>query len=257
MLFICDILRYFPSQLKLEKMKHWMITFAALALFSFARAQQYAAAPRLVNVQALAEMEIVPDEVWVQVQLQEYDKKGTGKVSIEKISNEFLARMKALGLTEKEVSLQGASGYDANYWHWYRRNKQKTPDMKAATSYLLKLSSVKQMEQVVQNLNDEATQNFYIQKVSHSKIEDYRNQLKLQALKNARDKAALMADAVGAKVGAVYQINEPTENTYYPQVAQMSRKMSMEAADAAEPAIDVDFKKLKLRFEAPVSFLLD
>ncbi len=238
-------------------MKHLILTLATFALFAFAHAQQPAVQPRLVNVQAMAELELVPDEVWVQVQLQEYDKKGVGKIKIEKISNEFLAKMKTLGLTEKEVSLQSASGYDANYWQWYRRNKQKNPDMKAAVSYLLKLGSVKQMEQVVQQLDDEATQNFYIQKISHSKIEDYRNQLKLQALKNARDKAALMAGAVGAKVGVVYQINEPTDNSYQPPMVY-ARKMSMEAADAsAEPAIDVDFKKMKLRFEAPVSFILE
>lgn len=234
-----------------------MLTLPLLAGFLFSNAQQTPVPPRLVNVQAVAEMEVVPDEVWVQVQLQEYDKKGSGKISIENISNDFLARMKALGLTEKEVSLQSASGYDNNYWQWYRRNKQKTPDMKASISYLLKLGSVKQMEQVVQQLDDEATQNFYIQKVSHTKIEDYRNQLKIQALKNAQEKAALMAGAVGAKAGPVYQINEPTENTYHPPMVYRMEKMAMASDAAAEPAIDVDFKKMKLRFEAPVSFLLE
>ena len=151
-------------------MKKLLLFVFASLLIAGAHAQQIVTTtPRLINVQALAEMELVPDEVWVQVQLQEYDKKGSGKVAIEKISNDFLARMKALGLTEKEVSLQNASGYD-NYWQWYRRNKQKTPDMKASISYLLKLGSVRQLEQVVQALDDEATKNFYILKVSHSKI---------------------------------------------------------------------------------------
>ncbi|SHE85543.1 hypothetical protein SAMN05444008_103166 [Cnuella takakiae] len=239
-------------------MKHLMMTLAAVAGFFFANAQPAPANPRLVNVTASAEMEVVPDEVWVQVQLQEYDKKGTGKVSIEKISNEFLARMKSLGLTEKEVSLLNASGFDNNYWQWYRRSKQKTPDMKASTSYLLKLNSVKQMEQVVQQLDDEATQNFYIQKLSHTKMDSFREQLKIQALKNAREKARVLAEAVGAKVGAVYQINEPMEQMYdrpmvYAQAMRKSAAMEM----AEEPAMEVDFKKLKLKFEAPVSFLLD
>lgn len=238
-------------------MKRMMTLLLATSLFSFAKAQQPVANPRLINVQALAELEIVPDEVWVQVQLQEYDKKGTGKVKIETISNAFLSKMKALGLTEKEVSLQSASGYDANYWQWYRRNKTKTPDMKASASYLLKLSSVKQVEQVVQGLDDEATQNFYIQKMSHSKIEDYRSQLKLEALKSAKEKASLLAGAVGAKVGAVWQINEPTENTYQPQPVYMRMEKQMSVSEAAEPALDVDFKKIKLRFEAPVSFMLE
>ncbi|WP_132052796.1 SIMPL domain-containing protein [Pseudocnuella soli] len=234
-------------------MKQMMILFFAALISLGASAQQSNQGPRLINVQAAAEMEIVPDEVWVQVQLQEYDKKGTGKVNIEKISNAFLAKMKGLGLTEKEVSLQNASGYD-NYWQWYRKNKQKTPDMKASISYILKLNSVRQLEQVVQALDDEATQNFYIQKVSHSKIEDYRNELKMQALKNAQAKASLLAGAVNAKVGAVWQINEPTENNYQPQMMMRMEKASMDAG--GEPALNVDFKKMKLRFEAPVSFVL-
>lgn len=238
-------------------MKHLMMTLAAVAGFFFAKAQPAPANSRLVNVTASAEMEVVPDEVWVQVQLQEYDKKGVGKVGIEKISRDFLSKMKSLGLTEKEVSLQNASGYDNNYWQWYRRNKQKTPDMKASTAYLLKLNSVKQMEEVVKQLDDEATQNFFIQKLSHTKLDGFREQLKIQALKNAREKARVLAEAVGAKVGAVYQINEPVENSYErPMVyAQAMRKMSAEMAD--EPAIDVNFNKLKLKFESNVSFLLD
>lgn len=237
-------------------MKQLMILFAALTGFLFAQAQP-AAQPRLVHVQAAAELEIVPDEVWVQVQLQEYDKKGTGKVPIEKISNDFLARMKALGLTEKEVSLQNASGYDNNYWNWVRRNRNKTPDMKASTSYLLKLNSVQQMDKVVQQLDDEATQNFFIQKLTHSKIEDYRNQLKIQALKNGRDRAQIMAEALGAKLGGVFQINEPTEQQSYPTPMLYKMRNEAMASDmAAEPAMNVDFRKMKLRLEAPVSFML-
>lgn len=232
-------------------MKRILLFAFATVLFTAIKAQQ-TTGPRLINVQAVAEMEIVPDEIWVQVQLQEYDKKGSGKIGIEKISNAFLAQMKKLGLTEKEVSLQNASGYD-NYWQWYKRNKQKTPDMKASISYLLKLNSVKQMEQVVAALDDEATKNFYIQKKTHSKIETLRNELKLQALKNAKEKATLLASAVDAKVGSVWSINEPTENNYQPQ---MIYRMEKAMADASEPAIDVDFNKIKIRFEAPVSFVL-
>jgi uncharacterized protein YggE len=238
-------------------MKQILLLLLATATFIFSSAQQPNQGPRLINVQASAETEIIPDEVWVQVHLQEYDKKGAGKINIEKLSNDFLTKMKYLGLTEKEVSLQSASGHDGNYWHWYRRNKNKTPDMKASVSYLLKLNSVKQMEQVVQLLDDEATQNFYIQKISHSKIEDLRNQLKIQALKNAREKATLLASAVGAKVGVVWQINEPTENNYdHPMVYRMSKAATNEDM-SAEPPMNVDFKKMKLRFEAPVSFILE
>jgi hypothetical protein len=111
---------------------------------------------------------------------------------------------------------------------------------------------------VVKNLDDEATQNFFIQKVTHSKIEDYKKQLKAQALKQAREKAVFMAEAVGAVVGDVLQINEPQEIIQTPFVYRDAMRMQKAEAMNAdeEPALDVDFKKIKIRFESPVSFLL-
>jgi uncharacterized protein len=233
------------------------ILLSFLAVFTVS-AQEFYNRQRVVNVQASAETEIIPDEIYVQVHLQEYDKKGSGKkVDINNIKNEFLSRMKKLGLTEKEISVQSYSGSDGNYWYWYKRNK-KNPELKASINYLVKLGSVKQIEEVVQNLDDEATQNFFIQKVTHSKIEDYKKQLKAQALKQAREKATFMAETLGAQVGDVLQINEPQEIIYGPYVYRDAMRMQKSEAMnvAEEPALDVDFKKIKIRFEAPVSFLL-
>ena len=220
-------------------------------------AQEFYNRQRVINVQASAETEITPDEIYVQVHLQEYDKKGSGKVDINSIKNDFLAQMKKIGLTEKEITVQSYSGSDGNYWYWHKKNKNN-PDLKASIIYLLKLNSVKQIDEVVKNLNDEATQNFFIQKVSHSKIEEYKKQVKAQALKQAKEKAIFMAEAVGAQVGDVLQINEPQEIIYGPYVyrdaMRMQKAESMNSSE--EPGMDVDFKKLKIKFEAPVSFLL-
>ncbi len=39
--------------------------------------------PRTITVNGSAEVEIVPDEIYVQVDLKEYEKKGQGKVTID------------------------------------------------------------------------------------------------------------------------------------------------------------------------------
>ncbi len=236
--------------------KTLLILFSFIAVIS-ANAQEFFNRQRVVNVQASAETEITPDEIYVLVHLKEYDKKGSGKVDINTIKNDFLNRMKKLGLTEKEITVQSYSGSDGNYWYWYKRNK-KDPELKASIQYLLKLGSVQQIDEVVKNLDDEATQNFFIQKVTHSKIEEYKKQLKAQALKQAREKAVFMAETLGAQVGDVLQINEPQEVIHTPYIYRDAMRLQKaEAMDAAEePALDVDFKKIKIKFEAPVSFLL-
>lgn len=237
-------------------MKKYLMTGLFSCILLAVMAQQSPNQAKVIHVQAIAETEVTPDEIFVQIQLQEYEKKGAGKKDINTIKNEFLSRMKKLGLTEKEVTVQNYSGYDGNYWLWHRRNKQKDPDMKASISYLVKLSSVQQLDEVVKNLDDEATENFYIQKVSHSKLEDYKKQLKTEALRNAKEKATYLAAAVGEEIAGVQQINEPVENMHIPMM-HLSKARNMEmASDASEPALNVDFKKIKLHFEAPVSFYL-
>ncbi len=231
------------------------------ALFSIALTQltaQVGTYHRTINVNGSAEMEVVPDEIYVQVDLREYDKKGAGKVSIETITNKFLAAVKSIGLTEKDISVQGYSGYDQNYWWWHKNKKKENPDMKATVSYLIKLSSTAKMDELVKKMDDEATQNFFIQRTAHSKLTEYREQLKIQAVKNAKIKAELLAGAIGEKVGEAMTINEPNDAGYYPQPRMlMANSVMMEQKAVGDaPPMEVDFKKIKLKFDANVVFAL-
>lgn len=216
---------------------------------------------KTVNVSGSAEMEVVPDEIFVQVDLREYDKKGGGKTDIETIRNNFLNAVKSIGVTEENISVQSYSGYD-NRW-WYKKNKSKNPDMKASISYLIKLSSTGKMDELVTKLDDEATQNFFIQRTSHSKIYEFRKQLKIQAIKNAKDKANYLAEAIGEKIGAAITINEPNEFSFQPRYANdlsantMMRGNSFgEAGEPQAAPMNVDFKKIKLKFDVQAVFSL-
>ncbi|RFM28790.1 SIMPL domain-containing protein [Deminuibacter soli] len=227
------------------------IAAACFTLFQ-AHAQEITSKTRSINVTGTAELEVVPDEIYVQVELREYNRKNGTKTDINDISNAFLAAAKSMGLTEKEVSVQSYQGWDGNYW-LYKKKKEKTPDMKAGVNYWVKVKSVQQMNELVGKLDDEATQNFFIAKVSHSELETYKKQLKVQAIKNAKDKAVYLADALNEKVGGALTINDPEEMNNAP----MPRMYAMAAsADGGAPAMNVDFKKIKLQFSVNVVFAL-
>ena len=65
---------------------------------------------KTINASGIAEMEVVPDEIYVQVQLREYDKKGGSKVDIDAIKNNFLKAAASIGLSENDISVQGYQG---------------------------------------------------------------------------------------------------------------------------------------------------
>ncbi len=213
---------------------------------------------KLINVAGIAEMEVVPDEIYVMIELREYDKKNGGKTDIDAIKNDFLKAALSVGISETDISVQSYQGWDGNYWV-YRRNKKKNPDLKASITYQVKLSATKKMDELVQKLDDEATQNFFISRVSHSKILEFKKQLKIQAVKAAKEKAIYLADAIGEKAGEALTINEPNEiGVVYPQPPVYSNRIMMkgEATDAGQQAPNINFKKIKLQFEVNASFAL-
>ncbi len=228
----------------------------ACSILFMVKAQDNSIKQRTISVSGKAEMEIIPDEIYVQVDLREYDKKGVGKIDIETIKNNFLQNCQSIGLSEKEISVQNYSGADR--W-WQRKNKKQNPDLKASISYWVKLNSTNKMDELVNKLDDEATENFFISKTSHSKIEEFRKQLKIDAVKNAKEKANYLADAVGEKVGEAIIINEPNEmfnNVDYKTFNTANLRIRGNTSLNDIPALNIDFKKIKLEFTVNVTFAL-
>lgn len=118
------------------------------------------------------------------------------------------------------------------------------------------------MDDLVEKLDDNATQNFLIVSVSHSRIIEFRRQLKIKAVQAAKEKGIYLTEAVGERLGEAITINEPSEwqplfldgnavsNSNYTNYAVRD-----EAAEKATTA-EVDFKKIKLKFEVSVVFAL-
>ena len=52
------------------------------------------------------------------------------------------------------------------------------------------------MDKLVEKLDDEATQNFIIANTSHSKMTEFRKQLKIKAVQAAKDKGIYLTEAL-------------------------------------------------------------
>jgi uncharacterized protein YggE len=215
--------------------------------------------PKTITVSGSAEMELVPDEIYVVVDLKEYEKKGQGKINLDKIKNDFLDACKSIGLSDSVISIASYEGYNGNPW-WRKKNKKD--DLLASIAYQIKFRDSKKMDELVDKLDDNATQNFSIVRTSHSKLQEYRRQLKIQAIKAAKEKAKYLAEAIDEKVGEAVTIAEPTDNFSDPAYRMENMSMSNMAISQykmrqlADETAGVDFKKIKLRFEVNVVFAL-
>ncbi|MBS1512250.1 MAG: SIMPL domain-containing protein [Bacteroidetes bacterium] len=218
--------------------------------------------PKTISVSGSAEMEIVPDQIYVQVDLQEYKKKGENKVDIEKIKTDFLNKCKQVGLPDSVISIASYGGSNYNSWYWKKRKKD--PDLYASISYQVIFKESKKMDELVDILDDDATANFQIVKLYHSKMPEFRKQLKIQAVKAAKDKGVYLTEAVNEKLGEAITIQEPEEDAasnnnngrYYNMANAVSQMRMKEEKFGDNESGGVSFKKIKLRYEVNVVFAL-
>ena len=219
--------------------------------------------PKTITVNGSAEMEIVPDEIYVNITLREYQKRGESKKDIETIKTTFLENCKAVGLPDSAISIFSFTGYN-NYYSFKKRKKD--PDMQSSITYQVKFRSSELMDKLVEKLDDEATQNFVIANTSHSKMTEFRRQLKIKAVQAAKDKGIYLTEAVSERLGEAITIIEPDEspnNLYFANrlvsnnaYSQTNLSFRDSSRNEGETEQEIDFKKIKLRYEVSVVFAL-
>jgi uncharacterized protein len=229
----------------------------ALAFPAFAQQNNINPYPKTIQVTGSAETHIIPDEIYVIVTLKEYEKKNSGKIPLELIKQNFLDYCRSIGLPDSAVSIASYEGY--NNYPWLRKRKMKD-ELYASISYQVKFTTSRKMDELVDKLDEDATQNFVIARLSHSKLPEYRKQLKIQATKAAKDKAAYMADAVGEKVGEAVTISE-SDDAFPPEIYRAAQSNAyagfMRDKDGiADGEKGVDFKNILLRYEVRATFAL-
>lgn len=217
--------------------------------------------PKTITVAGSSEMEIIPDEIYVIVDLREYEKRGQGKADIETIKSTFLQNCRDIGLPDSTITI---ASYEGNNNPWLR--KKKKSDLYSSISYQIKFNKSNDIDKLVDKLDDDATQNFRIVRTSHSKINEYRKQLKIQAIKAAKEKGIYLTDAIGEKLGEAITVNEPHENftEYYNELNKANtqlyslgqRKFESDEASTANAETVIDFKRIRLRFDVEVVFAL-
>ena len=119
-----------------------------------------------IEVTGDAEMEIVPDEIFLRFTLKErYD--GKTKINLEDLEKKLKQQLRAGGFDLGKLSLADA---DADFVTIKRKKK----DVLASKDYLLEVSSTKELSDVWEILDKIEVLNAFIQRVDHSKMEDHR-----------------------------------------------------------------------------------
>ncbi len=210
--------------------------------------------PKKIEVTGSAELEFVPNEIFVTFTLQEYLDASKKKIKLENIKTDFISLCKKGGIADSNISISSFSGNERWDYSWYKKRK-KEPAFMNSISYTIMVSSVDKLDKIVTSFDENAISNFYISKTSHTDIEKFRKEVKINALIAAKNKADYLAKSIGEEMDEVLLIQE-IDNSYFPSQFGVSNQVSQVAMSMDNNNPDPNFKKIKLRYEMKVVFTL-
>jgi uncharacterized protein YggE len=210
--------------------------------------------PRRIEVTGSAEIEVVPDELYFHVLLREYygdEKNQKDKVVISVLEKQLVKAIADAGLPKETLSLSAVGGYQN-----YVDKKKKPATFLETKQYELKVDKADKLDLILSKIESRGIQYANIARVDHSQKEVLKKQVKIDALKAAKEKATYLLEAVGQKLGPALEIRELEENAYYPQPmfkANMRAMAVAESADAVQES-DVQFQKIKINYKMQAAF---
>ena len=195
-----------------------------------------------IEVTGVAFKEVVPDEIYLNVEINEKDNKG--KESVEKLEKEMLSKLQSLGVNTKEDVTLNDLGSNFKFYFI------KRTDIFASKEYSIKVNNASLAGKVINGLTSIGISNVTLERVEYSKEEELKLEVKKMAILNAKEKASLLVETLDQELGKALHIQEyDNPRVYRPQIMEMKvRATAALDAEAVEPQFEFD----KIRVDASI-----
>ncbi|TDB65849.1 SIMPL domain-containing protein [Arundinibacter roseus] len=209
--------------------------------------------PRRIEVTGFSEIEITPDELYFTISLREYfkdEKNQKDKVIISTLEKQLMQAISEAGLPKEALRVSGVGGYQQQW------EKKKNPaTFLESKQYELKVERADKLDGILSKVDSRGIEYASMNRMDHSKKEEFKKQVKINALKDAREKATYLLEAINEKIGPVLLIHELEDNASYP--VPMYKTMRMASADMvmeSAPDSNLDYQKIKLSYRMQAVF---
>lgn len=226
-------------------MKRGMVLVAALMLTTSLYAQQTNVMDQpYIEVSGQAEVEVVPDKIYVQITI---DGDSKGQETVLQQEKEMVQRFDALGIdVEKKLVVQEL------FNSALKSNKVTTFKM-----YRLEINSATQLAHVFQALQAIGIAQAEIESVDVSNKEELIQKIRAEAAQNARQNALVLANALGQELGKALYVQDYSTSPYeYMNMSTRDYAMAEVREVVAEIAPVLEFQKVTFNSSVRVRFLL-
>jgi len=162
---------------------------------------------KFIEVTGSAEMKVEPDEIELEIVLTEYDKNGK-KVDLDNVNSDFNSVLKKHNVDLKTVTFE----YFNSSWYYRPDEKKETYQTKIVN---VKLSKQTDLLKLVEALDRKWVESVRISNKTNNEIQKFRREVKIEALKAAKEKAGYLLKSVGEEIGTVLSIEEVPDTYNY------------------------------------------
>ena len=232
------------------------LTLLILILFTTQLFSQSNKQGPFIEVNGFAKLEIVPDQIYIAITIHE-KWEGKEKITIDSQEQKLKTELTNLGVDLKYLEL---SDENADYIKikWTKKN------LLAKTKYVLMVKDAQAVKNVFKKLSEIKIYDAEISRVSHSKIEEYKEEVRIKAIKNAKIKANYLLNAIDETVGKAIIVKENLNNEYQqmrPYAAGVYRPVKKNVSSGYlnendSYSMTINFQKITLTSSIYVKFLI-
>jgi uncharacterized protein YggE len=240
-----------------KTMKKLIFTFVLTIAILTAYGQEYGKNfidQNFIEVTGYCEKQITPNRIYLKILVNEKDIKGK---TLEEIEKSMITKLQEIGIdVSKDLVIKDFISNFKNYWIL-------KSDIVLIKEYQLLVYEVKTAGMVFTELEKLGISNISIERLDHSEIEKFRQEVKVDAIKSAKEKANALTNAINQETGRALYILEHGNNinmtgSLQGQIAGiMIRGMSSKSIYGSRaPEPNIEFDKIKLEYNITVKFEL-
>lgn len=157
-----------------------------------------------IEVTGTAEIEIVPDEIYLDICIKERNEKGK-KLTIDYLENQLKTVLKKVEIPEKNLSISDVNAVLAKTGWWKE-------EILSVANYTLKVNGANKLKLLFESFKKMNISEVNITKATHSNIIQIKKKNRIKAIKVAKEKADYLLSAIGEQTGKPFIINELANN---------------------------------------------
>jgi uncharacterized protein len=206
-----------------------------------------------IEVTGVGEMEVIPNQIFLKIFINEKDIKT--KSTIDELELSMINKLTEIGIdVEKDLIIVDLA---SNFKYYFIKENR----IYVSKEFELMVLDAETVGKVIQELELLNISNISISRVDHSDIEKFKKEVKVQAIKAAKDKAEALVKEIDQTLGKAIIIKEIDNiqviNSLSGRVAGYELaniRIRENRVESEETLYKIEFEKIKLQYSILVRF---